>query len=420
MVVATVIAVSTLSNVDQGVGLPSVEPSPTGVSETAEPSSSPTPAASATPEPTQVPTPTPQPSGPATVAWSQGEAQEGRVSAVVRHGDRWIAGGSVQIGDFSRATVWTSQDGRTWNGPMALPPEPVPSADGMHPRYWINGFGEWDGALLAFGWNGVGCCDGGYPMLWRSDDGGSWSLVDTAGSAFGDGYHFPQRSAVTPEGELAVLSATGLGGSASIFLTGDLTTWEEHPITDPQRSTGVGGLAASPSLLIVVGTEQHSYEADEDPPTTAHAWTSADGRVWTSVEVPNPDGTLGRVTWDPARERFVAVGTDDDGAPAAWLTADGSGWSWIPLAEEEGRVNDVAAAEGLIVASGTVGPVFDTTGETIAWSSHDGVTWRVMPLIDRQWGSVVGATPGSAVMIVIRWDEEAGESWEAWSGPVGE
>jgi len=419
LVLAVGIAVSMLGGRGEGVGLPSVEASPS-VSVTAEPSPSSTPVASATPEPTPVPTPTPQPSGPATVAWSQGDTHEGRVSAVVHHGDRWIAGGSVQVGDFMRATVWTSIDGRIWSGPTALGPEPVPDPDGMHPRYWINGFGEWDGDLLAFGWNGVGCCDGGHPMLWRSTDGDSWSVVDTAGSAYGDGYHSPQRSVPTPTGELAVLSATGLGGGASVFLTGDLATWEEHPITDPELLMSLKSLAASRTLVMVVGTEHHSYEAGEEPPTTAHAWTSADGRTWTSIVTPNPDGTLARVTWDPVRDRFVAVGTGDDGAPAAWLTADGSQWSRIPLAEESGQMHDVVAVDGLIVASGTVGPLFDATGETIAWTSHDGVTWRVMPLVDSQRNSVVGATPGFAVMIVDRSDEEAGDRWQSSAGPVDE
>lgn len=421
LIVAAGLAVSTLSIGRSGVGQPSVGASPTHVAETREPerspTASPTPLVSPTPEPEQLPTPTPLPSGPATIAWAQGDAHGGWIRDVVRHGGRWIAGGAVQMGDFYRAATWTSLDGRTWSGPIALPPEPVPDSDGMHPRYWINGFGVLDGTLLAFGWNGVGCCDGGFPMMWRSDDGEIWSVVNTAGSAFGDSYHSPQTSVSTPQGNLAVLTATGLGSGASIFLTGDLVSWEEYSFTELEPYT-VSGLAASPTLLIAVGTEHLSYEAGEDPPTTAHAWTSTDGRTWTAVTAPNPDGTLDSVTWDPSRDRFVAVGTDDDGAPAAWLTADGSGWSWIPLADETGRMQDVAAADGLIVASGNVGPTFEPSGETIAWTSHDGVTWLVMPLLDRQRGSVVGAESGSAVMIINDSDEAGGDSWQSWAGPV--
>jgi hypothetical protein len=295
----------------------------------------------------------------------------------------------------------------------------VPNEDGITPRYWINGFGEWNGGLLAFGWNGVGAGDGGYPMLWQSVDGESWSVVDTTGSDF-DSYHFPQRSVATPQGDLAVLTGTGLGSGASIFVTEDLETWEEHPLTTPELLLQVTGLAASPSRLMVVGTETHPFADVEDRRTTPHAWVSIDGRTWTSLTPPSTDGTLDRVTWDPLRERFVAVGTDAAGVPAAWLTADGSTWSAIPLAEETGQMHDIAAVTGLIVASGTVGPLFEPSGETIAWTSHDGVTWRVLPLVDRQAGSVVGATPGSAVMIVNGWDEEAGDGWQSWAGPVDE
>jgi hypothetical protein len=172
LTVAAGIAVSMLLGGRGGLGLQSA--SPANASETSEPSprfATPTPASSATPDPTQAPTPTPAPSGPATVSWSEGESHPGSIRQVVHHGELWIAGGSVQIGDFMRAAVWTSPDGRAWNGPIALPPEPAADDDGIRPRYWINGFGERDGALLAFGWNGVGCCDGGYPMMWSSEDG---------------------------------------------------------------------------------------------------------------------------------------------------------------------------------------------------------------------------------------------------------
>ncbi|MGH2418739.1 MAG: hypothetical protein ACRDFY_10435, partial [Candidatus Limnocylindria bacterium] len=119
-------------------------------------------------------------------------------------------------------------------------------------------------------------------------------------------------------------------------------------------------------------------------------------------------------------ERFVAIGTDDDGRPAAWLTADGGNWSHIPLAEEEGQMRDIAVADGLLLASGVAGSMLaPQTGQTIAWSSHDGVTWRVVPLADAQYGSVVGVTPESAVTIVNRWSESEADTWIAWAGPVG-
>ena len=95
-------------------------------------------------------------------------------------------------------------------------------------------------------------------------------------------------------------------------------------------------------------------------------------------------------------------------------------WSEIPLASETGRMHDVVAVDGLVVASGTVGPLSGATGESIAWTSYDGITWRVMPLVDRPERSVVGAAAGSALMILNGWEEATGEFWQSWAGPAGE
>ncbi|MGQ0608902.1 MAG: hypothetical protein ACT4OQ_10630 [Chloroflexota bacterium] len=322
----------------------------------------------------------------------------------------------LQAGSTTRAAIWTSEDGLSWGEPILIPPEPI-ETDAIWSRYWISGFGRWGDELLAFGWNGIGAGDGGFPMLWRSADGVTWSVVDTGGTLFGDDYHFPLRSVISPLGQLAVLSVTGLGSGASIYVTDDLANWEEHPITLADQMMSVSGLAASPGLLIAVGTETHPWV--DRPETTAHAWISADAETWSPVAPPNPDGTLSSITWDPARERFVAIGSGDDRVPAAWLTTDGSRWSRIPLADDVGQMRDIAVADGLILASGVTGPMLaPETGQTIAWSSHDGVTWRIVPLADAQYGSVVGVTPGSAVTIVNRWSESESDTWIPWAGPV--
>lgn len=397
---------------------PSEAPEPTpspGVTPTA------TEAPSATASPTSVPTPTatPRPSGAATIAWSAGPEMSGIVNAV-RHGDgRWLAGGMVMANQTTRAAVWRSDDGRSWSEPMLLAPEPTRDASGISTRYWISGFGRWDDTVLAFGWNGVGAGDGGYPMLWTSDDGGAtWSVVDTAGSLYGEEYHFPDASVATPQGQLAVLSSTGLGQGAAIYLTGDLAEWEMHSITSSEEMVSVTGIAASADLLIAVGTEMHPWV--DRPITTAHAWASPDGRTWQPLTPPNGNGTLASVVWDDTRGRFVAIGTDDDGLPAAWLTTDGSDWARIRLADVEGNVAAIAISDGLIVASGATGPMFEPEeGQTFAWSSYDGVTWRVVPLADGQHRPVVGAAPGFAVMIVNSWSEEHGDQWRPWAGSAG-
>jgi hypothetical protein len=319
--------------------------------------------------------------------------------------------------ETTRAALWTSEDGLVWSEPTLLAPEPA-QTEGIWSRHWISGFGQWGDDLLAFGWNGVGGGDGGYPMLWRSADGVTWALVETGGSKYVDDHHFPQRSIVAPGGELAVLSGTGLGNGASMFLTSDLVAWEAYPITPADRNIQVTGVAASEELAIAVGTETHPWV--DEPETSAHAWVSKDGRRWTSVETPNPDGALTSVAWDDVHHRFVVVGSDDGGLPAAWLTSDGRSWSQIALGDEEGEVSVVVSDAGLTVAAGVIGSYFDTEGApTIAWSSFDALNWWYVPIAEDRLRPAIGITGRSVVTLMNGWTEDEGDYWVARAGSAG-
>jgi hypothetical protein len=385
------------------------------------PSAVPSLAASAAPssEATAAPVPSasPPPSGPARLTWTAGRAQPGTVSSVIRFDDRWIAGGSLRVGPTSRAVVWTSVDGITWSEPIVLGPEPVES-EGFWPRYWINGFGEWEGGVLAFGWNGIGCCDGGYPMLWRSSNGDTWEVVETGGTEFGEEYHSPVTSVIGPDGSLVVFSFTGLGGGAATFMTSDLESWETHTIAaDGYPPTSMAG---SPTHLLAVGHEQPSYsDPDDRPPVIPHAWTSTDGRSWDEVAAPNGAVAFTDIAWDPTHGRFIAVGTDAAGLPMAWLTADGSRWTPIALGHEPVYMHRVVVADGLIVATGETGDgSTPDSADTVVWSSHDGLSWWYATVLEGRVGHVEAATSESAVLVSGRWTESDGESWLSLAGAL--
>lgn len=400
-----------------GLGGPSASETPGASSEpTAGPSVAATAEPPATPsiEPTEAPTPTPSPTlpaGPVRLAWTVGAERDGMVHDVIRFADRWVAGGFVADGPALRATVWTSADGIAWSEPIGLDPAPV-QEEGFWGRYWIRGLGEWNGELMAFGWHGVGCCDAGSPMLWRSIDGEHWQVVDTAGTGFTDQLHFPQSSVLAPDGRLVVLSASGLGGGTAVLLSPDLATWE-------MRSVGAGSpsaLAASPARLIAAAVEQPPYDADDPRPATIpHAWTSTDGSTWSPIEPPSGAVSIGGIAWDGTHGRFVAVGNDTDGRPFAWLTADGTRWSTIPLGDDAIRMDRVVAADGLIVASGVSGGTLTPPEppDTIVWSSHDGLNWWYETVLDGRAGTVEAAVPGAA--IIVSPDDEGG----TWLGLVG-
>jgi hypothetical protein len=210
---------------------------------------------------------------------------------------------------------------------------------------------------------------------------------------------------------------TGLGPGASAFLTADVQSWEEHPIVDRSTDVVVTGFAASPDRLVAVGILQLPYDEGEEPRFEQRAWVSDDAVTWTAIEPPSALGELAAVTWDAAHGRFVVVGSDDLGLPHAWLTTDGARWAPVPLLTSPARMQGVSADDGLIVATGVSGPRFEPeTGETIAWSSFDGVTWWYGPVLDWQGRTLVSSEAESAVVVVNRWVEGHGETWIALTG----
>jgi hypothetical protein len=421
VVAGLMLAVYFISRPGQPVG----QASPTATaadSGPAGPSAAVSPAASDTPTPEASSMPEASSSGAASgvarLGWTAGRSQPGRVSGVARFGDRWVAGGTVDSGPTSHAAVWTSEDGVTWSEPILLEPEPV-EEEGLWTRYWINGFGEWDGDLLAYGWNGFCCGDGGYAMLWRSPDGATWEVVDVAGSAFGDEYHFPQTSVVAPDGRLAVLTGTGLGNGTALALTADLQAWEFHPVPRNNTNLYLQGFAASSDRIIVVGVADGETTPDGETLAVPAIYTSTDGETWSAVDPPDSRGTIGGVAWHDPSGRFVVVGRDAAGLPFAWLTADGGAWTPIALGDQPAAMHRVIVAGDLIVATGESGAVGATQpGDTIVWSSYDGLSWWYATVLEGRSGAVMAATPDAAILVANRSTQANDDSWLSLIGTL--
>ena len=321
--------------------------------------------------------------------WTAGTPPDGEVNDIVWFMDRWVAAGSiVEAANRPRAATWTSDDGMTWQPGPAIGPDPVPGPEGT--SYFIRDVLVLDHELIAFGWNHIGCCDGGKAALWRSTDGVTWTFVDTTGTDY-DAYHGPVDSAVAPTGELVLVSGIGIGTGSTVFTSDDGVTWVAQPVG--WDGFLVGGVAASDTILLALG---HGGFATGPVPTI---WTSADGHSWSAANAPPESRQLEDVSWDEASGRFVVVGTSADGLPTIWLTEDGTSWGTTTLAAEEGRVASIGAADGLIVASGVIGASPDE--ELIAWSSFDGVTWQVQPLATTAGGyPIVETAAGEAILYV--------------------
>lgn len=395
------------------------------------PSSAPTSEASASAIPssapttsTPMPTASPIPEGHAQLAWTDGPPQQdAEVHVVIRFGDQYLAGGSTLIGDKQWAAVWTSDDGLTWSDATLVGPEPETDGDGhSRLRHVIRAFATWDEGLVAFGIRAYSGSDTLYPMLWRSTDGVDWELVDTARTPYGESWHVPLRALTAPDGGLVLHALTDLGQSATAYVTHDLVTWESSVIADgSEELTSVSTASAgSPDLLMIVGWTSEPRAVDEPPRTTAHVWTSTDGLTWTEKAAPDGTAWLHDVAWDAVRERFVVVGTDAAGLPKAWLSPDGSSWTSIALGAEPMQQMRVSAADALIVATGVGGPLDDApTGPTIAWSSHDGISWWYGTVLNRPSELVTRVFPGAALLIDNR-SEFSGGRWLPLVGTLAE
>jgi hypothetical protein len=355
---------------------------------------------------------------------------EGQTEVVQRLGDHWYVGGSVRVNDGSQGAIWRSADGRDWGEPSLLDPEPparpdvVPEGEIFFPEaYRVSEIAEWQGSLYAFGWHHFGCCDGTLSMLWRSeDDGVTWAEVNTEGTAY-SGSHFPIAWWVAGDGSLALYSATGLGGSGSVFMTSDMETWREYPIQVPDDRfmtpyTAAGGTTGG----LVVGVEYTYPNGATAPEEAPVMWQSTDGRSWSLVAAPPAAGQLDAVAWDAEHEQFVVIGKDAADQLTAWRSTDLRTWSASSMAGEPATVVDLAAADGVIAAIGSIGAPGGNI-RTTAWTSYDADVWWVSRLADGARGGQIGVTLEGMVAAVSTPSGVEGQTptgWDAWAGQFAE
>lgn len=170
------------------------------------------------------------------------------------------------------------------------------------------------------------------------------------------------RPAVSPTGGIA-------SGSPS---AATLDGWTLVDVPEP--GTWYADIAATPSLLAVVGTTGPAGQAPL-------AWTSADGEVW-SVEHLGADGPTPQtaVAWG---DRLLVVGAGQSSRcahPAAldsWLRDADGRWSEAPWDE----LFCVGGTSAVAVAADHVLRVGSGTGDVpFLWGSRDGLRWTASPI----------------------------------------
>jgi hypothetical protein len=177
-------------------------------------------------------------------------------------------------------------------------------------------------------------------------------------------------------------------------------TWEEHPFSEVGSDARIDRLAASPNLMLAVGTG---------------VWTSSDGRTWTARDTPPGAGDwLGDVAYDPAADRFVVVGKRDDGHAGVWFTRDGTSWTGARLSDGPAYTTSVGVGGGVIALGGAHGPLADSVATV--WSSHDGVTWRYLHFGRGHATAIDVGADGTAVMTVLHHTSNDRYIDQVWTG----
>jgi hypothetical protein len=258
-------------------------------------------------------------------------------------------------------TVVASRDLRTWTR------VPFPAPD-LVVASWRDLAATVDGHLLVLGWDPSG------------------SRIRGWESSFADASAAPGAE---PPSSPAPSQSPGSGAGGAGTATQAMTSWR------PVDATAVFGdgldsarMAGLPDRL--VATVRRG--------SRLHAWVSTDhGLHWT--EAPDQPAFRGGniAALERVGGRLLGVGSVDGPGgttrPATWVTDDGRTWRRSILADHQGAVTAVAAADGVVVAVGAVGRDAEASGMPVSWTSRDGVLWTR--------GDPIAAPEGSTLSAVV-------------------
>jgi hypothetical protein len=268
------------------------------------------------------------------------------------------------------------------------------------------------------GYVGVGASrhrDGNFeissPGFFTSADGLHWTLAQTDDAVLDESQGgIPER--LVPVGDSLLAMDHPFSGPPKMWRTEDGATWS--PLDSPTwrdafASNTLISVAAGPAGVVVVGAEGQSGAKPPGPPVIIH---SSDGLIWDRLDLSSVfdkaylrDVTAyagGFVIGGRVGEADVLGAQPAVGVPATWTSADGVMWlaAEVEGSEATGAVLStvIAGADGLFAT----GRQTDTTelsgqGPLSGWASTDGRSWQLLgemgtdlPLTTPYTGNVVG------------------------------
>ena len=255
-----------------------------------------------------------------------------------------------------------------------------------------------------------------------------WALVHDAVDDPIPGSSSAGHLAYGDVGYVAAGPVLAINDDAAIWTSPDGVDWAYVPNTaglfgGPGNAIAVSDVASGNTAMVAVGNWRSSNSSIK---SDAAVWRSEDRVTWARVaDSRSAFGTSGdnsllmnAVSFDPALG-FVAVGSEAllDGQPgmseesvaAVWESSDGVDWARVPTdsALEGGKtltMNDVVAANGLVVAIGTD---YSTNSPAFWWSS-DAQTWTRtsdpsgLPPLDSL--SIEDITAGAAGFVAVAYE----------------
>ena len=363
--------------------LSSCSPAASGSATTLPPSTSPAPSATATVEPT-----------PVVSSWTGLEwsapvvpfpTESSWITEIVQWRDGYVGvGGTNAPLGSGLGTVFASTDGLHWTITF--------QADLPEGWYFDHLVPLGEGLLAVSNMRGISCPENTSPCppegtdlsnrLWYSDDGASWTQIDSPSwrAALGTG-----------AGSLSVVG--GSEGVVAVALSGDLVvhsndgqTWERIEGLPAATGAIIRDLAAYQGRFVIVGRDGEpdpfSQAGPQPPPGIGRpaAWISDDGVTWIAAEVPGSDVAGGELRAVAAGANgLFAIGInraiqDAFEAPTSgWASADGRTWRLVGELGADLPDTELLVGDGVhMVILGSDSPGSPTLAASI---SSDGAAW---------------------------------------------
>lgn len=188
---------------------------------------------------------------------------------------------------------------------------------------------------------------------------------------------------IAVDGDQLVVTIVSDEGVITGFATDDSGRFQTgEPSATGIQFLGLGGVARFGEGWVALGSG--GLLDGEELLLEVRAFRSADGRTWSEVDATGfevPADVTGQAAVDGGLVGVGTLRTADDPArggflPVAWHTADGVGWTTVPLPTDggtEGYVQSLAVTGDEVLAVGAV------DGHGVMWSSTDrGASWAIV------------------------------------------